>query len=98
MKILPWMVILMSSAAFASSEKGGNHILSASAGIVEPSFATSVFQNPAGIASIPGFQLGPQAGWSDSFNNPVYRGGVLYGDQNFGATAGVSDYPQRGSG
>jgi hypothetical protein len=98
MKILPWTVILMSSTAFASSEKGGDHMLSASAGIVEPSFATSVFQNPAGIAFIPSFQLGVQAGWSDSFNNPVYRGDVLYGDQSFGATAGVSDHPQRGSG
>ena len=99
MKILPWMAIFLSTPALAfMSDREGSHIVSVSGGIVEPSFATAVFQNPAGIAYIQGFQLGLQGGGGDSLSNPVYRGALLYGDHNFGVTGGVSNSAQQGTG
>ncbi len=88
-----FILLLLCSNLAIAAERNDFHALSGAAGIAEPSFSTAVFQNPAGIKNTPSFQLNGQGGWDSSFNNPVYRGGFLYGSERYGVAAGISHSP-----
>lgn len=86
------LLILSSTTALAAKNEEMFQ-LAASGGIASPSVTTSVFQNPAGLAYTSRLNVDAYGGWDSSFNNPTYRGGLAYGNGNFGLTGGVNILP-----
>jgi len=79
------ILISIGDVTWAGSEE--DHTVTVSGGIAQPSGATSVFENPAGLAFNSRFRLTAQA-MLDS--PPTLRGGVLMGNGNVGGTAGIT--------
>jgi hypothetical protein len=77
---------------------GENHSLSAAAGIVEPAVNTSLFQNPAGLASLKGpTEVALQTGASSSLGNPEFRAGVFTASDRLGLGVSVNYLNLKGS-
>lgn len=69
----------------------GAGLVSAAGGIVEPSYSTAVFTDPAGLTELNDFRLTLQAGSDQgSLGSPTLAGGLLYGRDIYGMGAGIS--------
>lgn len=78
-------------SAFAMSGKEeAMYALSASGGIVSPSYSNSVFQNPAAISRIPRLNINAFGNADSSLGNPTLGGGLMYGGGVYGIAAGFS--------
>lgn len=85
------LFFLFIPSAFAMSGKDETmYSLSSAGGIVNPSYSTSVFQNPAAITRIPRLNLNAFAGGDSSFGNPTVGGGLGYGGGTYGIVGGIS--------
>src|SRR5947209_16329265 len=84
------LVTIGSMTGASASERSSLGHLSAAAGIVEPSFSSAVFQNPAGLTYNDTFRLSAQGGSNQSsLGDPNYLGALLYGKDSYGLAAGI---------
>jgi hypothetical protein len=95
MKVLLWVsVVTMGMGLHVQRASAGDRdamgLVSAAGGIVEPSYSTAVFTNPAGMTEIKELNVTLQAGSNEnSLGNPTLGGGVLYGQGTYGMGAGL---------
>ena len=72
----------------ASMDRNAVEMISVSGGIAMPSFSTAPASNAAGIVGTPGTNLILQAGTDSALGNPLFEGGLAYGNGVIGLGAG----------